>query len=72
MMYVESLVKTMKRRLLKLVMFAWLPETAVSSELADGVLVPIGDETWCAPLTIAALANPAMFDAQTRALWDLL
>jgi DNA-binding transcriptional LysR family regulator len=70
--YVDSLVETIKRRLLKCVGFAWMPESAISSELADGVLVPIGDETWCAPLTIAALANPAMFDAQTRALWDLL
>lgn len=70
--YVDGLVETIKRRLLKGGGFAWMPETAISSELADGILVPIGDETWRAPLTIAALADPATFDAQTRTLWELL
>ena len=70
--YVDSLVETIKRRLLNGSGFAWMPETAISSELADRILVPIGDESWSAPLTIAALANPGAFDAQTRALWEAL
>ena len=70
--YVDGLVETIKRRLLKGSGFAWMPESAVANELAEGTLVPIGDETWCAPLTIAALANPAAFAPQARALWDLL
>ena len=70
--YVDGLVETIKRRLLNGSGFAWMPETAISSELADGTLVPIGDEAWCARLTIAALANPATFAPQAQELWDLL
>ncbi|WP_299731971.1 LysR substrate-binding domain-containing protein [uncultured Tateyamaria sp.] len=70
--YVDGLVETIKRRLLHGSGFAWMPETAIAAELADGTLVPIGDETWCARLTIAALADPTSFAPQARELWDLL
>jgi DNA-binding transcriptional LysR family regulator len=70
--YVDGLVETIKRRLLKGSGFAWMPETAISAELATGALVPIGDDSWCAPLTISALANPVALDETTRKLWDLL
>ena len=70
--YVDSLVETIKRRLLQGGGFAWMPETAIATELAQGALVPIGDEAWRAQLTIAALANPANFAPQARALWDRL
>lgn len=70
--YVDSLVETIKRRLLNGSGFAWMPETAVAGELASGEIVAIGDDTWCARLTIAALANPANFAGPTKELWDLL
>ncbi|CAN0591143.1 unnamed protein product, partial [Ectocarpus sp. 12 AP-2014] len=70
--YVDGLVETIKRRLLNGSGFAWMPETAISTELADGVVVPIGDETWSTRLTIAALGNPSTFAPQARAFWDLL
>lgn len=70
--YVDALVETIKRRLLQGSGFAWMPETAIATELANGTLVPIGDDSWCASLTIAALANPASFAPQAQALWDLL
>lgn len=70
--YVDGLVETIKRRLLNGSGFAWMPETAISVELNAGLLIPIGDDTWSAPLTIAALANPELFDAQTRAVWEML
>lgn len=70
--YVDGLVETIKRRLLCGSGFAWMPETAVTAELAAGALVPIGDANWQTKLTIAALANPESFPAQTRKLWDLL
>ena len=70
--YVDGLVETIKRRLLNGSGFAWMPETAISTELADGALIPIGDETWCTRLTIAALGNPATFAPHARAFWDLL
>ena len=70
--YVDGLVETIKRRLMTGSGFAWMPETAISAELAEGALVPIGDDAWCATLTIAALSNPANFDQTTQKLWELL
>ncbi|UWQ13564.1 LysR family transcriptional regulator [Aliiroseovarius sp. M344] len=70
--YVDSLVETIKRRLVTGSGFAWMPETAIAAELANGVLVPIGDEGWCTSLTISALSNPAAFDPTARKLWELL
>jgi DNA-binding transcriptional LysR family regulator len=70
--HVDGLVETIKRRLLNGSGFAWMPQSAVSAELADGTVVPIGDENWQAQLTIAALANPATFDPIAKELWALL
>ena len=52
--------------------FAWMPETAISAELDDGLLVPIGDDAWSATLTISAFSNPAAFDQIAHQLWDRL
>ncbi len=70
--YVDGLVETIKRRLLNGSGFAWMPKTAISKELANGTLVPVGDDIWHAQLTIAALANPATFDPIAHDLWELL
>ncbi|WP_281995973.1 LysR family transcriptional regulator [Ruegeria faecimaris] len=70
--YVDSLVETIKRRLITGSGFAWMPETAISPELDAGLLVPIGDDAWCATLTISAFANPATFDQTAQQLWDQL
>jgi DNA-binding transcriptional LysR family regulator len=70
--YGDGLVETIKRRVLKGSGFAWMPETAVSDELANGSLVQIADDTWTARLTIAALANPATFDPVAQEVWKKL
>jgi DNA-binding transcriptional LysR family regulator len=70
--YVDGLVETIKRRVLRGSGFAWMPQTAVADELAEGRLVQIGDESWTARLTIAALANPANFDPVAREVWERL
>ncbi len=70
--YIDSLVETIKRRVLQGSGFAWMPHTAVARELASGALVPIGDDTWRARLSIAALADPATFDPVAREVWDKL
>jgi DNA-binding transcriptional LysR family regulator len=70
--YVDGLVETIKRRVLKGSGFAWMPQTAVAEELADGRLVQIGDETWATRLTITALANPTSFDPVAQEVWDKL
>lgn len=72
MIYVDGLVETIKRRVLKGSGFSWMPQTAVAEELADGRLVQIGGEGWTTPLTIAALANPASFDVVAREVWGKL
>ncbi len=70
--YVDGLVETIKRRLLQGSGFAWMPETAITSELEDGTLVAIGDGEWCAQLDIAARANPSTIAPQAQEFWDLL
>jgi DNA-binding transcriptional LysR family regulator len=70
--YVDGLVEAIKRRLMAGSGFAWMPETAVQTELASGALVRIGDDSWVAHLTIAAYADPSQFDTTTRDLWEML
>ncbi|WP_037254720.1 LysR family transcriptional regulator [Roseobacter sp. SK209-2-6] len=70
--YVDGLVETIKRRLLKGSGFAWMPATAIETELSEGVLVPIGDDCWRTSLTVSALSNPETLDPTARRLWDLL
>jgi len=70
--YVDSLVETIKRRLLQGSGFAWLPETAIAAELAEGSVVPIGNADWTAALTISALSNPATINRTAQELWELL
>jgi DNA-binding transcriptional LysR family regulator len=70
--YIDGLVETIKRRVLKGSGFAWMPQTAVADELAEGRLVPIGDESWTTRLAIAALADPAGFDPVAQMVWDKL
>jgi len=70
--YVDSLVETIKRRLLQGGGFAWLPETSIAAELANGSVVPVGDADWTAMLTISALSNPAMMSQGARDMWERL
>lgn len=72
MIYVDGLVEAIKRRILRGSGFAWMPETAISAELSDGLLVPIGGEDWNATLTISAYANPDALAPAALKLWDLL
>ncbi|MCA0907695.1 LysR family transcriptional regulator [Ruegeria marisrubri] len=70
--YVDSLVETIKRRLMTGSGFAWMPETSISAELDQGLLVPIGDDAWCATLTISAFSNPVSLDQIAHQLWQRL
>ncbi|MGB7269653.1 MAG: LysR family transcriptional regulator [Albidovulum sp.] len=70
--YVDSLVETIKRRLMIGGGFAWMPETAISAELAAGLVVPVGNHEWCTELTISALSNTAIFDQTAGAVWGSL
>jgi len=70
--YVDSLVETIKRRLLQGGGFAWLPQTAVLDEIASGQLVAIGDADWSTPLTISAFANPTLLEGSASDIWNQL
>ncbi|MCR9107745.1 LysR family transcriptional regulator [Marivita sp. XM-24bin2] len=70
--YVDGLVEAIKRRLMAGSGFAWMPETAIQSELSEGALVRIGNDAWTEHLTIAAYADPSQFDNTTRKLWEVL
>ncbi|WP_120501407.1 LysR family transcriptional regulator [Roseovarius sp. EL26] len=67
--YVDGLVEAIKRRLLSGSGFAWMPETAIAPELAEGAVVPVGNSEWNAELTISAFRNPKMDDETARELW---
>lgn len=70
--YVDSLVETIKRRVMRGGGFAWLPETSVSDELLNGTLVPIGGVDWSTSLTISAFADPGAIEQSARDIWDQL
>ena len=67
--YVDGLVETIKRRVMKGSGFAWMPETAVADEIASGDLVQIADDRWTARLMIVALANATAFDPAAQEVW---
>lgn len=70
--YVDALVEAIKRRLLAGSGFAWMPETAIQSELADGTLVPIAGEGWITSMSIVAYASPSHIDPSTNRVWQNL
>ncbi|MCO4817912.1 MAG: LysR family transcriptional regulator, partial [Planktomarina temperata] len=70
--YIDGLVETIRRRLLQGSGFAWMPQTAVETELENGSLITIGDQGLNVSLTISALANPTYFDDSARKMWSLL
>ena len=69
--YVDGLVEAIKRRLLAGSGFAWMPETAIAAELANGTVIPIGKPEWTAQLTITAFSNPSSFDQTAKTFWEL-
>ena len=70
--YIDGLVETIRRRLLQGSGFAWMPQTAVETELQNCSLVAIGDQSLNISVTISALANPTFFDDSARKMWSLL
>ena len=70
--YIDGLVETIRRRLLQGSGVAWMPQTAVETELQNGSLVAIGDQSLNISVTISALANPTYVDDSARKMWSLL
>lgn len=70
--YVDGLVEAIKRRLLAGCGFAWLPETSIAAELAEGTIVPIGGEAWFASLSVSAFSNTSSLEKPAMDLWSRL
>lgn len=51
---------------------AWLPESSVAAELADGTLVHAGDESFRCNLTLSMFAAPERLDDAGLEIWRLL
>lgn len=72
MIYMDGLVEAIKRRLMAGSGIAWMPETAISQELAQGDLVPVGGPEWEAALYLSAYCKPQALDAVARRVWEAL
>ncbi|MBE0412761.1 LysR family transcriptional regulator [Yoonia sp.] len=70
--YMDALTEAIKRRVLSGSGVAWLPESAVSDEIADGKLIQVGKGTWEATLTLSVFCSLDRLDATGRKVWDAL
>lgn len=70
MIYMDGLVEAIKRRVLAGSGMAWLPESAMSDELAEGILVPVGDAAWESPMTLSIYAAPDRLDPVAHEVWS--
>jgi len=51
---------------------AWLPESQIKDELADGILVTSGDETWQIPVEIRIFRSQDPLPQKSEEFWTLL
>lgn len=68
--YMDALTEALKRRTLTGSGVAWLPESAVTAEIADGSFTRVGGESWEAPMTLSLFCSLDSLDKVGRAVWD--
>ena len=51
---------------------AWLPQSLVAPDIAAGLLVETGNETWSVPLEIRLFRNQERTNRTTRSIWSFL
>ncbi len=68
--YMDALAEALKRRALAGSGVAWLPEFAISRELAEGTLVRMGGPSWVATLTISLFCWPDSLGEIGRQVWE--
>lgn len=68
--YMDALAEALKRRALAGSGVAWLPEFAISKELADGTLVRMGGPSWVATLTISLFCWPDSLGEIGLQVWE--
>lgn len=69
MIYVDGLVEAIKRRMLAGSGIAWMPESAIKSELSEGHVVAVGGAEWETPMTLSIYAAPKRLDPIALDVW---
>lgn len=69
MRYMDGLVEALKRRMLAGGGIAWMPYTAVKSELENGNLVAVGCAEWEASLILSLYCAPDKIDSAANEVW---
>lgn len=70
--YMDALTEAIKRRVLSGSGIAWLPESAVSDEIENGILMLVGGPAWQASLTLSLFCSIDRLDRTGRTVWDAL
>jgi DNA-binding transcriptional LysR family regulator len=70
--YMDALAEALKRRALAGSGVAWLPESAVSDEIARGLLVPAGGVEWQTTLTLSLFCSVDRLDRIGKRVWAAL
>ncbi|MGC1259626.1 MAG: LysR family transcriptional regulator [Jannaschia helgolandensis] len=70
--YMDALTEAIKRRVLSGSGIAWLPEGAVSEEIASGALMQVGGPEWEATLTLSLHCSLDRLDMTGKRVWEAL
>lgn len=70
--YMDALTEAIKRRTMAGSGIAWLPESAVADEIADGRLVLVGGPEWQAKLTLSLFCSLDRLDRTGQLVWESL
>lgn len=68
--YMDGLVEAIKCRLMDGGGMAWMPESSIKEELAEGELVCIGPSSWAAKLTLTLYCAPDRLEGTSREVWE--
>ena len=70
--YMDALTEALKRRTLAGGGIAWLPESVVTAEIAEGRILRVGGESWAAPLTLSLFCSLDRLDTTGKTFWEAL
>lgn len=70
--YMDALTEAIKRRTLSGSGLAWLPESVVADDIADGRIVRVGGESWEATLTLSLFCSLDRLDKTGHKVWEAL
>lgn len=70
--YMDALTEAIKRRTLSGSGLAWLPESVVADDIADGRIVRVGGESWEATLTLSLFCSLDRLDKTGHRVWEAL